>query len=134
MDTSSFFVYPGDQPAAPALGILPAASQEDWDLLLAHTETRRFEPGEWLIEQGAHDRALYLLSDGRLETHVAPAVVGEVAFLDGLPQPRGLRAVTHGEAQRLGFEAFEALWARAPRLARDLLLDVAAIVASQVRA
>jgi CRP-like cAMP-binding protein len=134
MDTSSFFVYPGDEPLAPERGILPAATQEDWDLLLAHTETVRFRPGEWLIREGARDRALYLLSDGRLETHVAPAVVGEVAFLDGLPQPRGLRAVTHGEAERLGYDAFEALWARAPGLARDLLLDVARIVAAQVRA
>jgi CRP/FNR family transcriptional regulator, cyclic AMP receptor protein len=133
MDTSSYFIYPGE-PAAPAAGILPEASQDDWDTLLAHTETRRFRPGEWLVREGERDRALYLLSDGRLETHEAPAVVGELAFLDGLPQPHGLRAVTHGEAERLSYEAFETLSARAPRLARDLLLDVARLVAAQVRA
>ena len=133
MDTSSYFAYPGE-PAEAAAGVLAEASQEDWELVLAHTETRRFRPGEWLVREGEQDRALYLLSDGRLETHDAPAVVGELSFLDGLPQPAGLRAVTHGEAQRLSFDAFEALSARAPRLARDLLLDVARIVAARVRA
>jgi CRP/FNR family transcriptional regulator, cyclic AMP receptor protein len=145
MDTSSFFVYPtlvGDQPA-PEAGLLAARTEEDWDALLAYTDTRRMRPGDWLIREGELDRALYVLSDGRLEAILpgragrvieAPATVGEVAFLDGRPRTAGLRALTHGEAQRLSYEAFEALSAREPRLARDLLLDLGRIVATRLRA
>jgi CRP/FNR family transcriptional regulator, cyclic AMP receptor protein len=145
MDTSSFFVYPtlvGDQPA-PEAGLLAARTEEDWDALLAYTDKRRMRPGDWLIREGELDRALYLLSDGRLESILpgragrvieAPATVGEVAFLDGRPRTAGLRALTHGEAQRLSYEAFEALSAREPRLARDLLLDLGRIVATRLRA
>lgn len=137
MDTSSFFIYPGDEPATPAPGILLAESEEDWNVLLAHTETRRFRPGDWLIREGERDRALYLLSDGRLEAREAvieaPAIVGELAFLDGLPHPAGLRALTHGEAQRLSYDAFMALSARDPRVARDLLLDLGRMVAARLR-
>jgi CRP/FNR family transcriptional regulator, cyclic AMP receptor protein len=145
MDTSSFFIYPtlaAEQPA-PEAGLLAARSEEDWDALLSYAETRRLRPGDWLIREGEHDRALYVLSDGRLEALVggrvsrvieAPATVGELAFLDGRPRAAGLRALTHGEAQRLSYEAFEALAAREPRLARDLLLDLGRIVATRLRA
>jgi CRP/FNR family cyclic AMP-dependent transcriptional regulator len=145
MDTSSFFVYPtlaGEQPA-PEAGLLAARTEEDWDVLLAYTETRRLRPGDWLIREGERDRSLYVLSDGRLEAIVpgrasrvieAPATVGELAFLDGRPRAAGQRALTHGEAQRLSYEAFEALSAREPRLARDLLLDLGRIVATRLRA
>jgi CRP/FNR family transcriptional regulator, cyclic AMP receptor protein len=145
MDTSSFFTYPtlvGDRPA-PEAGLLATRTQGDWDVMLAYTDTRRMRPGDWLIREGELDRALYLLSDGRLEAILpgragrvieAPAAVGEVAFLDGRPRTAGLRALTHGEAQRLSYEAFEALSAREPRLARDLLLDLGRIVATRLRA
>jgi CRP-like cAMP-binding protein len=144
MDTSSFFNYPtlAAEEAAPEAGILAARTEEDWELLLGYTETRRFRPGDWLIRAGEQDRALYLLSDGRLEAHVAgaaprvieaPATLGELAFLDGRPRGAGLLALTHGEAQRLSYEGFEALSAREPRLARDLLLDIGRIVATRLR-
>jgi CRP/FNR family cyclic AMP-dependent transcriptional regulator len=145
MDTSSFFAYPtltAAQPA-PEAGLLAARSEEDWDVLLAYTETRRLRPGDWLIREGERDRALYVLSDGRLEVLApgrvarvieAPATVGELAFLDDRARAAGLRALTHGEAQRLSYEAFEALSAREPRLARDLLLDLGRIVATRLRA
>jgi CRP/FNR family cyclic AMP-dependent transcriptional regulator len=145
MDTSSFFTYPtlvGDRPA-PEAGLLAARSEEDWNVLLAYTDTRRMRPGDWLIREGELDRALYVLSAGRLEAILrgrasrvieAPATVGELAFLDGRPRTAGLRALTHGEAQRLSYPAFEALSAREPRLARDLLLDLGRIVATRLRA
>jgi CRP-like cAMP-binding protein len=145
MDTSSFFTYPtraGDRPA-PEAGLLATRTQGDWDVLLAYTDTRRLRPGDWLIREGELDRALYVLSAGRLEAILpgragrvieAPATVGELAFLDGRPRTAGLRALTHGEAQRLSYDAFEALSAREPRLARDLLLDLGRIVVARLRA
>jgi CRP/FNR family transcriptional regulator, cyclic AMP receptor protein len=145
MDTSSFFTYPtlvGERPA-PEAGLLATRTQGDWDVLLAYTDTRRLRPGDWLIRDRELDRALFLLSDGRLEAVrpgragrviEAPATVGELAFLDGRPRSAGLRAITPGEAQRLSYDAFEALSAREPRLARDLLLDLGRIVATRLRA
>jgi CRP/FNR family cyclic AMP-dependent transcriptional regulator len=127
----------------PESGLLAARTEEDWDVLLDYTETRRLRPGDWLIRAGERDRALYVLSDGRLEAHVpgrtprtidAPATVGELAFLDGRPRSAGLRALTHGEAERLSYDAFEALSARRPQLARELLLDVGRIVVARLRA
>jgi CRP/FNR family transcriptional regulator, cyclic AMP receptor protein len=127
----------------PEAGLLAARTAEDWDVLLDHTETRRLRPGDWLIRAGERDRALYVLSDGRLEAHVpgrppraidAPATVGELAFLDGRPRSAGLRALTHGEAERLSYDAFEALSARHPHLARALLLDLGRIVVARLRA
>ena len=142
MDTSSFFNYPTlpQQPAASFdTDLLPGHTEDDWTVLLSYFETRRFHPGDWLIREGEADRALYLLSDGRLEVHPggqvveAPATLGEESFLDGGPAAAGLRAVTHGEAQRLSFDAFETLFAREPRLARDLLLDLGRLVAAELR-
>jgi CRP-like cAMP-binding protein len=127
----------------PESGLLAARTAEDWDVLLDHTETRRLRPGDWLIRAGERDRALYVLSGGRLEAHVpgrppraidAPATVGELAFLDGRPRSAGLRALTHGEAERLSYGAFEALSARHPHLARALLLDLGRIVVARLRA
>jgi CRP/FNR family transcriptional regulator, cyclic AMP receptor protein len=170
VDTSSYFIYPtlpgegaGPEPMlmassraqaeagagesgvliGPESGLLAARTAEDWDVLLDHTETRRLRPGDWLIRAGERDRALYVLSDGRLEAHVpgrpprlidAPATVGELAFLDGRPRSAGLRALTHGEAERLSYDAFEALSARHPHLARALLLDLGRIVVARLRA
>ena len=108
MDTSSFFNYPtltGEEPA-PEAGLLAGSSQEDWDTLLAYTETRRLHPGDWLTREGEQDRALYVLSDGALEAIVpgrasrvieAPATVSELAFHDGRPRV----AVPHGDGGAL---------------------------------
>ena len=89
MDTSSFFTYETESAPvshATAIDLLP----EEWEALLAATETLRFRPGDVVLRAGERDRALYLLLDGRLTSDPtgssvsAPAVVGAVAFLDGL--------------------------------------------------
>ena len=130
--------------AAPAT-FFADRDERDWDRLLAATETRRFRPGEVVLPDGVADRALYLLADGRLEvirpgargtlaTLEAPATIGEAEFLDGRPRGVALRAVGHGEIERLSWEAFEALSAREPQLARDILVDVGRVLAARLRA
>ena len=54
MDTSSFFIYPtpAGEEAAPEAGLLAVRTEEDWDVVLAYTETRRLRPGDWLIREG----------------------------------------------------------------------------------
>ena len=88
---SSSFDYPTEEPAESSLTFLADRGEEDWAIVLAHTETRRFSTGDEVIRAGDDDRALYLLTSGRLavasgaafRTIDAPSVVGEVAFLDG---------------------------------------------------
>ena len=147
MDTSSFFNYP-TVPQTPAVerepGLLAGRTEDDWAILLRHSETLRFRPGEVVLRAGEIDRALYILTEGHLEIMAeggsprppvtAPATVGEASFLDGRPRAVTLRALSGGELLRLSFEAYEALAAWDHALGRALLLDVGRILASRLRA
>ena len=131
IDASGFFPYPGElEPLAPQ-GLL---NVDEW---LAYTETRRFRPGDVVLRAGEDDRALYLLVDGRLEgpggTVEPVTAIGEGAFLDGVPRGVTRRALTSGELLRLDWDAFEALAAREPRLARELLIDLGCLLAARLR-
>ena len=140
MDTTGFFQYPGDAPetSEDPPGFLSDRNDEDWTLLLEHTETRLFRAGQTVLTAGERDRALYLLVDGRLEAPSGPvapvSTFGEVAFLDGRPRAVTVRALTDGEVLRLSFDAFEALAARDPGLGREILLDVGRILSARLRA
>jgi CRP/FNR family cyclic AMP-dependent transcriptional regulator len=139
MDTSGFFQYPGttEPPSDSPPGFLEGQGDEDWALLLEHTETRIFRAGQAVLTQGERDRALYLLVDGRLAAPSGPvapvSTFGEVAFLDGRPRAITVTATSDAEVLRLGHEAFLALSARRPDLGRAVLMDVSAILASRFR-
>jgi CRP/FNR family transcriptional regulator, cyclic AMP receptor protein len=138
---SSYFDYPTEEPAEGDLTFLAGRGDEDWETVLAHTETRRFSAGEEVIRAGDDDRALYLLTAGSLavasgaafRTIDAPSVVGEVAFLDGGKRSLTLVATTEGELRRLSLDAFEALAGRHPELARAMLFDLGRIVSLRLR-
>jgi CRP/FNR family cyclic AMP-dependent transcriptional regulator len=137
IDASGFFRYPTEPPTQALPELLAGKSDSEWATFLAYTETVRFRRGEHVLEAGEADRALYLLVDGRLEGPglvVEPvSTVGEGAFLDGTPRAVTLRAATDGELLRLGWDAFEALAAREPRLGRELLLSLGRILAARLR-
>ena len=139
MDTTGFFQYPGDAPVAgeDLPGFLADRNDEDWTLLLEHTETRLFRAGQAVLTEGERDRALYLLVDGRLQAPSGPvapvSTFGEVAFLDGRPRAVTVTATSDAEVLRLGHEAFLALSARRPDLGRAVLSDVSAILAARLR-
>jgi len=143
MDTTGFFDYPtlgGGREPAPDFGFLAGATAEEWDAVLAATETLRFHPGDVPLRAGARDRAFYLLLDGRLELEgsgievLAPSVVGVAAFLDAEPRTATLLARGHGELARMSWDAFEALAARDPRLGRTILVELARGLAARLRA
>ena len=141
-----FFDYPvhdlGARGAVPTfLGDRPMS---DWATLLEHTETRRFSQGDEIVGAGDLERALYLLTRGVLAIRAPgseaslkriepPAVVGEVAFLDGGRRLVSLVAMTDGEHERLSMQSFEILAARHPDLGRAILLDLGRIVAQRLR-
>ena len=140
VDTTGFFDYPTEPHGAAEHGLptfLDGRSDEDWMMLLDHSETRVFRPGELVLVAGEQDRALYLLVDGwvRAPSGVVHPIttVGEGAFLDGAPRAVSVEAMTDGEMQRLSYEGFEALAARNPALGRDILLDVGRILAARLR-
>jgi CRP/FNR family transcriptional regulator, cyclic AMP receptor protein len=138
---SSYFDYPTEEPAESGLTFLADRGEEDWAVVLAHTETRRFSAGDVVIRAGDDDRALYLLTSGALavasgtafRTIDAPSVVGEVAFLDGGRRSLTLVARSDGELRRLSLEAFETLAGRHPELARAMLFDLGRIVSLRLR-
>jgi CRP-like cAMP-binding protein len=123
---------------------LPAATAADWATIFSFTETRTVSAGLAVLQEGEEDRGLYLLTDGTLGVRLprgerafkqieAPAVVGELAFFDGLPRSATLEAVTDVEVARLDPEGFDGLSAAAPELARAMLLDLARILALRLR-
>ena len=138
---SSYFDYPTDGPAESDLTFLADRGEDDWAVVLAHSETRRFSSGDVVIRAGDQDRALYLLTEGSLavasgaafRTIDAPSVVGEVAFLDGGRRSLTLVATTGGELRRMSLEAFETLAGRHPELARAMLFDLGRIVSLRLR-
>jgi CRP/FNR family transcriptional regulator, cyclic AMP receptor protein len=137
IDASGFFQYPAELELQAPQGLLSGTSVDEWSTLLSYTETRRFRPGDVVLRAGEDDRALYLLVDGRLEgpagTVEPVTAIGEGAFLDGAPRAVTLRALTSGELLRLGWDAFEALAAREPRLGRELLVDLGRLLAARLR-
>jgi CRP/FNR family transcriptional regulator, cyclic AMP receptor protein len=141
MDTTGYFNYPTIAAApedAPERGFLDGATMEEWDAVLAATETLRFHPGDVVLRAGERDRAFYILLDGRLEldggyTVTAPTALGGGAFLDDQPRSETLRARGHGELARMSWEAYEALAARDPRLGRSILVELGRLLAAQLR-
>ena len=138
MDTTGFFQYPGTQDLTDAQqpGFLEDRGEEDWALLLDHTETRRFRAGQQVLTQGELDRALYMLVDGRLHapsgTVLPTSTFGEAAFLDGRPRAVTVTATTEPEVLRHSHEAFVSLSARRPDLGRADLLDLGRILAARL--
>ena len=149
MDASAFFQYPNSRPAPAdaAMCLLRNASDEQWKKLLAHTSSRRFTAGEWLIREGETDDALYFVGSGELEVLMprsrgearqlavirSGSVVGEQTFLDHQPRSTSIRALTEGDVFRLSREKFLVFSAREPALARDFLLDLGRIVSLRLR-
>src|SRR4051812_29257465 len=140
MDTTGFFDYPTDRQESTEHGLpgfLSGRGEEDWAMLLDHSETRLFSPNELILARGDHDRALYLLIAGWVKAPsgvVHPiTTLGEAAFLDGTPRSVNVVAMSEGEMLRLSFDGFEALAARNPSLGRDILLDVGRILSARLR-
>ena len=124
--------------------LMPQATAADWAKVFAHAEPLRVAAGLAVLQAGEEDRGLYLITEGTLgvrlprgesafKTIEAPAVVGEMAFFDGLPRSATLVAETDVEAVRIDPAGFDRLAAEEPELARALLLDLARILALRLR-
>jgi CRP-like cAMP-binding protein len=120
---------------------MPEATAGDWAQVFDVAEVRRVAAGLAVVQAGERERALYLLTEGSLgvrapraehafKTIDAPAVVGEVAFFDGLPRSATLEAITDVEVVRLSPGDLDRL---DPALARAMLHDLARVLALRLR-
>jgi CRP/FNR family transcriptional regulator, cyclic AMP receptor protein len=138
------FAAPESREESADLLFLPEATAADWAKLFAQAEPVRVGAGLAIVQAGEMDRGLYLITEGTLAVKhpldesafkaiEAPAVVGELAFFDGLPRSATLEARTDVEAVRLDPAALDRLAAEEPELARTVLLDLARILALRLR-
>ena len=150
MDTSSFFIYPSESQQEPSKAIvfLEYASDEDWQILLDYTSTRRFNEGDWVIQKGENDNSLSFIAEGELEVLIekgrqkqlerlttieAGSIIGEQSFLDKQPRSTSIRAISNGELYRLDRDAFTVLSAKHPTLAMQVALDLGRILSTRLR-
>jgi CRP/FNR family cyclic AMP-dependent transcriptional regulator len=123
---------------------MPEATASDWLTVFSYAEVRHVAAGLALVQAGEDDQALYLLTEGVVGVRLprdespfkeieAPSVVGELAFLDGMPRSATLDAVTDVEVVRLDREGFARLTAAAPELAHAMLRDLGRVLALRLR-
>lgn len=142
-----FFDYEGTGEGSEPLDFLTAFGSDDWEALLAHTQTERFDAGHVVLPFGGRDRALYIIGEGMVEVVIGQPprtmriatcnegdVFGEQVFLDGEERSAEVRALTAVRVIKLPFEAFEAFAAHYPDLARVFLLDLGRIISLRLRA
>ena len=121
--------------------LLPDATAVDWAAIFKQADPLRLDAGQTLVKAGDTDASLYLLTDGTVEaiagapfkTIAAPSVLGEIAFLDGLPRTVTLVALTDCVVARIDRAAYDDLAVEEPDLARRLALDLGRIAALRLR-
>jgi CRP-like cAMP-binding protein len=145
----SFFQPPdhGDEPRRDEWVFLAQGTPEDWETLVSYTEHMRFKKDETVIRAGELDRSLYFVTDGRLDlmlpqpngaerlvrTISAPAVIGEMGFVEHRMRSMTIKGMTDGELLRLDFESFERLAGEHPRIAQNLLFELARVLSLRLR-
>jgi CRP-like cAMP-binding protein len=126
---------------------IPGWREADWETLFSYAERIRVASGDILIRKEASDRAVYFLTSGVLEVtavlssnslgpiaKIHPGtVVGELAFLDGMPRSAKVWAVTDSELYRLDFADYERFATAHPRQTCDLLFAIGRVVALRLR-
>jgi CRP-like cAMP-binding protein len=117
-------------------------SLQEWKALAPYLSMRFLRAGDPLMEEGDSVRELFILADGELEVSVGGnpiatlqpgTVVGEGTFFSGEPRSATVTPSTTGVAWGLHWDRFEALTAKHPKLAVDLIKGLAAVLAVRMR-
>ena len=125
------------------LVFLQGLTAKEWSKLYAFAEVRTFLAGEDLVRADDDDDAFYVMTAGSAQVlqgsktigQIAEgAVFGEVAFFDRQPRSATIRALGPGSAARFSRASFEYLAAWEPVLARRMLYELGAALASRLRA
>jgi SulP family sulfate permease len=145
----SFFHPPeiSDEPRRDEWVFLAQGTPDDWEKLVAYTEPVSFSKCDVVLRTGDRDRSLYFVTDGRLDllieqpngaerlvrTISAPAVVGEMGFVEDRPRSMTVKGMTDGAMLRLDFEAFERLSRDEPQIAHNLLFELSRVLSLRLR-
>jgi CRP-like cAMP-binding protein len=145
----SFFQPPdtGGEPRRDEWVFTAQGTRDDWERLVGYTEHMRFKAGETVIRAGELDRALYFVTDGRLDimlpqpsgaerlvrTISAPAVIGEMGFVENRQRSMTIKGMTDGELLRLDFDAFERLARDEPKIAQNLTFELSRVLSLRLR-
>lgn len=142
---SGLFTYPGQEPSAAAAFLAHLHEDEVADVL-AFTQVRRYQPGEFAVRQGEQDSSLFIVAAGRFEILVSGPrgrqragllnpgdIFGELAFFDGEPRSADIQALIAGEALVLTPVGFDRLRVARPRLALMLTLDLGRVLSVRFR-
>ena len=127
--------------------VIPNWREADWKTLFSYATRIGISSGDVVIRKDASERALYFLVSGVLEVtdvlgnqslgpiaKIHPgSVVGELAFLDGVPRSAKVWAVTDSELYRLEFADYEQFATAHPQQTRDLLFAIGRVVALRLR-
>lgn len=97
---------------------------EEFNALL---ESRTYEPGETIIQQGEKNRDLIFVTEGALEISTdgdgekvmlsrveAPYILGDIGFVSGFPRTATVKAGTRVKGFVMGYENFNALFTQTP--------------------
>jgi CRP-like cAMP-binding protein len=148
MPFANFFNYPGTEEAhvPSAMHLLPNWSEKSWTRLLSLTETLRFDAGTEVIQPDDTSRHLYIVGKGTLEVLInrrgrqerlalveAGSIFGEQSFFDQQPRSALVRSQTSCELLLLNYDRFQQFAAHEPRLAMELVLDLARIISMRLR-
>ncbi|MDF1562608.1 MAG: cyclic nucleotide-binding domain-containing protein [Deltaproteobacteria bacterium] len=122
-------------------------SLDDVRALAEIAHVREFQPGQVLIEQGAHGEALYVVTKGRVEVKrtdasaekllavlPAGAHVGEMSLIDDAPTSARVIAAEEVEALVLPVDAFRRLLDTRPALSLRIHIVLATTLCRRLRA
>jgi len=142
---STFFNYAGTPPEDQFLGHW---SELDWRKFMNFVQTQRFSRDDVLVKKGDLSRELFILTKGSIVVDIPQSddaginlsfsiqsgnIVGEQAFIDGLPRSQSLLAGDDGEMMVMSYENFEFFIAQEPQLGREFIIDVARTLSKRLR-
>jgi len=149
MDFSRFFNYENADAGTSneAFQCLSHWTKEDWHHIISLCSLLPFKTGDIVIRKGELRRSFFIVTAGQIEVlatnsrgkvhqlAVIPkgAVFGEQGFIEEAARSADVRAMTDGEVMEMSLERFEVLAAQHPKLARDVLWDLAKILSMRLR-
>ena len=114
----------------------------EWKSIAPYLSVRFLKTGDPLMREGDSEREVFILADGELEVTIMGtplatlkpgSVVGEGTFFSGVPRSATVTPSQPGVAWGLSWERFDAMAARHPKLAVDLVKGLAAVLAVRMR-
>ena len=146
-DGVTAFVRPAGADKSGDALVIPGWGPADWETLFSYAQHVHVRRGHVLIRKQASERAVFFLASGLLEVtavltshslgaiaRIHPgSVVGELAFLDGMPRSAKVWAVTDSDLYRLDFANYQRYAGDHPRQTCDLLFAIGRVVALRLR-